>query len=83
MHIASCASISMMVTLSADYYKIKSPEIYGIGIALAVGIGKEFLVDGSPDAYDLTADIVGAFVGVVIVKATGLLKQEIRKRKNR
>ena len=80
MHTACSASISMLATLSANDYKIKSPELWGIGVSLAVGIGKEFLVDGSPDAYDLTADIVVAFTGIAIIKAGKLLRNEVRKR---
>lgn len=80
MHTACSASISMLATLSANDYKIKSPELWGIGVSLAVGIGKEFLVDGSPDAYDLTAEIFGAFVGVAIIKAGKLLRNEIQKK---
>ena len=80
MHTACSASISMMVTLSANDYKIKSPELWGIGVSLAVGIGKEFLVDEKPDAHDLTADIVGAFAGIAIIKAGKLLRNEVRKK---
>lgn len=80
MHTFSCASISMLVTLSADDYRLKSPELYGLGVALSIGIVKEFLIDDTPCPYDLTADIFGAFVGVAIIKAGKLLRNEVRKR---
>lgn len=78
LHVFSCMSLSMIGTATAYDFKFKNPELAGLGLALSVGIAKEFLMDDKPDAYDLTADITGAFIGVGIIKLSQIIKKERR-----
>jgi len=78
LHVFSCMSLSMIGTATAYDFKFKNPELAGLGLALSVGIAKEFLIDDKPDAYDLAANMTGAFVGVGIIKLSQIIKKERR-----
>ena len=54
LHVFSCMSLSMIGTATAYDFKFKNPELAGLGLALSVGIAKEFfIVSGSPEKIPL------------------------------
>jgi hypothetical protein len=58
---------SYAISLSTSVYmneKVDAPELVGIGLAMAVGLGKE-LTDDKFSCGDLGADFLGALTGAI------------------
>jgi len=70
LHVSCSAALTCVFITLCEDHKISrnNSEIIGITASLAVGIGKEFMYDGYPDAKDLTADITGAIAGVFVTR---------------
>lgn len=59
----TCASIELAKDCKIDKHEA---ELIGLGIALGIGMTKEFLYDSSPSPYDLGVNIIGCIAGVYL-----------------
>jgi uncharacterized protein YfiM (DUF2279 family) len=59
----TCASIEIVKDCKINKHEA---ELIGLGMALGVGMAKEFLYDSSPSAYDLGVNIFGCIAGVYL-----------------
>lgn len=59
----TCASIEIAKDCKLDKHEA---ELIGLGVALGIGMTKEFLYDSSPSPYDLGVNIIGCIAGVYL-----------------
>lgn len=59
----TCVSIELAKDCKINKHEA---ELIGLGVALGVGMIKEFLYDSKPSPYDLGVNILGCFAGVYI-----------------
>ncbi len=59
----TCASIEIAKDCKINRHEA---EFIGLGVALGVGMAKEFIYDSSPSAYDLGVNIIGCIAGVYL-----------------
>ena len=72
-HFASSAVLAIWSIEASRAYGFKNPELVGCAASLAVGYGKEFILDKQPSAKDLLANVAGVTVGYFINKGLNKL----------
>lgn len=59
----TCASIEIAKDCKINKHEA---ELIGLGVALSVGMAKEFIYDSRPSPYDLGVNIIGCIAGVYL-----------------